>query len=633
MPQEIAERLLACRQPSEPALSPDGERYAYVVADPTKPKGGRSRSALYVGRLDGPPAEPIPGEGRDLLPTWSPSGRLLAFGSDRGAGPFLWDGASVRPTGAVPGDVEAIAWSPDERSLLVLVAQPGTDRAGGQGATRIGDETTDPRVYRPRQAWRRIYRVDVASGAAEAVSPEGVNVWEFGGTGSEVLAVVAPDPSENAWYSASLALLDLDTGTARTVYESDWQLQAPSLSPDGATAAFVEGYMSDRGQGFGEPVLLDLSTGQTSVLAKDKDVQRLSFQPDGRLFYVGQSHLHTTCGLIGTDGTVEELFDGPATLGFTHVHQAAISADGSRVLASVQAPGRPPELSLLGEGGWQPITAINAGLGLPQPRVETATWPTDDGTPIEGVLLLPPTDTDAPLPLVVYAHGGPNNAWTLTYLAGYKGLGNALALAGYAVLFPNQRGSTGRGQAFTRAHLGDYGPMDLRDVVAGIDHLATAGRIDRERVGIVGGSAGGFLAAWAATAGSEHFAASVPISSVSNWVSFHNTSNIPRLTEIEFGSDAYDATGNHVKLSPIMHARGATTPTLILHGELDLCTPLGQAQELYQALTSEGCEAELVVYPREGHGFAEHEHFLDFFERVQGWFDTHLKGAGSGRTS
>jgi dipeptidyl aminopeptidase/acylaminoacyl peptidase len=630
MPQEIAERLLTCREPAEPTLSPDGERYAYVVATPTKPKGGRSRSAIYVGHLDRREAEEIPGDGRDLLPTWSPTGRLLAFGSDRGGaaiGLYVWDG-KVRPLGTLPGDVEAIVWSHDERQLLVLVAQPGTDRAGAAGATRIGDENTDPRVYRPRQAWRRLYRVDAQTGAAEVVSQKGLNVWELSGiVDNQVLAVVSHDPSENAWYGAHLALLDLDEGTATTVHESDWQLQAPTLAEDGTTAAFVEGYMSDRGQGLGEPVLLDLTSGQATVLSLERDVQRLRFQPDGRLFYVGQDHLRTACGLLARDGTVEELFNGPATLGFTHVHDAAISADGSRVLASVQAPGRPPELSLLESGSWQPVTALNKDLGIPDPVVETTSWPTDDGTTIEGILLLPPTKTDGPLPLVVYAHGGPNNAWTLTYYAGYRGLGIALALAGYAVLFPNQRGSTGRGQAFTKAHLGDYGPMDLRDVLAGVDHLARAGRIDRDRVGIVGGSAGGFLAAWAATAGSEHFAASVPIASVSNWVSFHNTSNIPRLTEIEFGSDAYDATGNHAKLSPIMHARGSRTPTLILHGELDLCTPLGQAQELYQALTSEGGEAELVVYPREGHGFSEHEHLLDYYERIQAWFDTHLKGA------
>jgi dipeptidyl aminopeptidase/acylaminoacyl peptidase len=142
-------------------------------------------------------------------------------------------------------------------------------------------------------------------------------------------------------------------------------------------------------------------------------------------------------------------------------------------------------------------------------------------------------------------------------------------------------------------------------------------------VGITGGSYGGFMSAWAITQ-TERFAASIPAACCSDWLSFHNTTNIGRFDELFLQSDPYDTAGDYFTRSPVMHARKCRTPTLLVHGELDLCTPLGQAVEMYQALVDAGCEAELVVYPREGHGWQEREHLADSWRRAKEWFDRHL---------
>ena len=113
----------------------------------------------------------------------------------------------------------------------------------------------------------------------------------------------------------------------------------------------------------------------------------------------------------------------------------------------------------------------------------------------------------------------------------------------------------------------------------------------------------------------------------SNWLSFHNTTNIGRFDELFLDADPYDAEGAYFSRSPIVHARNVRTPTLIIHGALDLCTPVGQAQELYQALAEAGVEVELVIYPREGHGTQEWDHQVDLRDRVVGWFDRHLRNA------
>jgi dipeptidyl aminopeptidase/acylaminoacyl peptidase len=159
-----------------------------------------------------------------------------------------------------------------------------------------------------------------------------------------------------------------------------------------------------------------------------------------------------------------------------------------------------------------------------------------------------------------------------------------------------------------------------------VDALVEAGTVDDARVAIMGGSYGGFMSCWAITQ-TDRFAAAIPQAVVSDWTSFHLTTNIGQFDVLFLDSDPYDPAGEYPRRSPALHARDCKTPTLIMHGAEDLCTPLGQAQELYNSLVEAGCETELVVYPREGHGWLEWEHQLDAWERIRAWLDRHLAGA------
>ena len=206
------------------------------------------------------------------------------------------------------------------------------------------------------------------------------------------------------------------------------------------------------------------------------------------------------------------------------------------------------------------------------------------------------------------------------------GLPQILAAAGYATLLPNVRGSVGRGPEFAEANLGDMGGGDLQDILTGIDSLVGDGIVDDARVAIAGGSYGGFMSSWAVTQ-TDRFAAAIPFAVVTNWVSFHATTNIGQFDRLFLQADPYDAEGDYTQRSPVYHASKCRTPTLIIHGEDDLCTPLPQAVEFYNALVEAGCETELVVYPREGHGWTEREHLLDSWNRVRDWLTRHLSRA------
>jgi dipeptidyl aminopeptidase/acylaminoacyl peptidase len=630
-----AEAAMRLRRPLEIAVSPDGSQVATTVSASFTRKGERAETAIWLAPTqgDGPARQLTRGPGQDALPRWSPSGRELAFASDRGHPGRMSlhvvraEPGEAEPLGEIAGSVEDLQWAPDGRSLLVLAADLGADRAGAQTATKIieqGAEDEDPKVTRPARAWRRLFRVDAATGATAEVSPEGTNVWECDWRGGAAVAVVSDEPSESAWYDARLALLDLEARSARVLHVPEWQIQGPRLSPDGSRVAFVEGFCSDRGILAGPVHVLDVATGDVRPLAPELDAGLVSWRDDSTLLYAAWRGLGSSVGTIGLDGSVEELHGGDCILGIRYGPRVAGSRDGRTLVSILDAPGSPPEVVVLEDDGPRPITSLNADAAaeVPQPEWERAVWEADDGLEIEGLLAVPPDRAADALPLVVLVHGGPTSCWSWEY-APYRGTANHLAAAGYAVLLPNPRGSAGRGQEFARANHGDMGGGDLGDILAGVDALVDAGTADDARVAIMGGSYGGFMSCWAITQ-TDRFAAAIPQAVVSDWTSFHLTTNIGRFDVLFLDSDPYDPAGEYPRRSPIMHARNCKTPTLIMHGAEDLCTPLGQAQELYSALVEAGCEAELVVYPREGHGWLEWEHQLDAWERIRAWLDRHL---------
>jgi dipeptidyl aminopeptidase/acylaminoacyl peptidase len=298
------------------------------------------------------------------------------------------------------------------------------------------------------------------------------------------------------------------------------------------------------------------------------------------------------------------------------------------LITTHQGHGVPPELARLdpATGEWSRLTGFNDDIaaGMVFPDLETMSWNAPDGLEVHG-LLLTPRGADGPLPMIVGVHGGPTWAWSF-YFSDSEPNAVLLADAGYAVLLPNPRGSVGRGHAFARGVIEDSGTADLDDIMAGIDLCIAEGVADPERIGISGLSYGGYMAGWAITR-TDRFRASVALSVIGDYVTFHLTSEVARYDEMILGGEWDDPTGPYIERSPIFHMRGVTTPTLVIQGQADRCTPVGQAEELYAALEAAGAEAELVVYPREGHVLVERAHVIDALHRTRDWFDRHLRPA------
>jgi dipeptidyl aminopeptidase/acylaminoacyl peptidase len=274
------------------------------------------------------------------------------------------------------------------------------------------------------------------------------------------------------------------------------------------------------------------------------------------------------------------------------------------------------------------ITESNPGLSeLPRGRQETVRYEASDGLEIEGVVIRPVGFREGVrYPLLVIVHGGPESQFLDAWINSYSRPGHAFAERGFFVFFPNYRGSTGRGVAYAKADHNDLGGREFQDVLDGIRHLADQGWIDPERVGMMGGSYGGYFTALAVTKHSDRFAAGVELFGITNWESFLGQSDIPiENAMVHWDLWCYD----HVELcreaSPIAHIGKAHTPTLILQGKEDLRVPKAQSDELYAALRWKEVPVEYVVYPREEHGFRERAHRVDALTRILGWMTRYLR--------
>jgi dipeptidyl aminopeptidase/acylaminoacyl peptidase len=631
---------LTLRRPSEAVLAADGRRIAWALPEALcidRDAGAQSR--VWTLDIGGEPRQLTSESGFETLPRWSPTGDRLAFASDCGhrgrLSLRLQHATSGSTEFAVPGSVEDIVWSPDGRKLMVLAADIGSDRAGSHQATRIvefGSAEADPRVTRPRRVWRRLFVVDVERGTIDEVGPQGWTVWEFDWRGGAlVAAVVSEDPSEGGWYDASVVIFDTDDRTMVSEYTPRWQVAMPKLSPDSSMVAFVEGLASDRSD-LAAPVLsaqIEPGPLAPTILAESVDVSWLVWLDDGRLAFAGWKGLGTTCGFIERDGSLEEVWSGAATIGARLTARIDCDSSGNTLVAVYEASNEPPEIATLNAGskeGWAVLTDFNSHLrDFDLPVWSEYRWHAPDGTEIDGLLALPSNVGAEELPLVVLVHGGPTTSWSHAWISDIPRLPMLWTSSGYAVLLPNPRGSRGYGQEFARANLGDMGGADLVDIIAGVDKLVADGVVATNRVGITGNSYGGFIAAMA-IGKTDRFAASIPMAVISNWRSYHNTANIGAFDELFLAADPYEPGGPYHERSPVVWARNVQTPTLIMQGELDLCTPVGQAQELYQAIAETGrAEVELVVFPREGHAYVECGHQREIWRRSKEWFDRHLR--------
>jgi dipeptidyl aminopeptidase/acylaminoacyl peptidase len=629
--------------PSEPAPSPDGRQVAFT-AEVLEKLEGRPSHRLCLGEVDGGFRQITFGPSDDRSPAWSPDGRRLTFLSDRPekGKPQLCQLHLDRLGEAeiltrMNGIVEYHAWSPDGSRILLGVAGAAAEQADAMGSGTVGEgEETDAPAWLPEvrtgeeasEERRRLHIYDVATGQHAPLGREELNVWEATWCGeTQIAALVSEGAEEGAWYDAHVVVFDVGQGTERDLHASDVQLSYLEGSPDGTTLALIDARCSDRYLAAGELVLVDVNTGAArSVDAAGADVTRARWTVDGRLLASAiRGFASVVLDVDPASGTASERWISDEAGG--DFYPAVVPLPDGRFVTTLSSAHRPKALLTIGDDGEETAIAALTHEGLDVissaiDRVERVAWAAPDGLEIEGLVHLP--RGDGPFPLLLRVHGGP--IWA--YQDRWEGPSLAKLLErGYSVFSPNPRGSTGRGRAFADAVVGDMGGADSQDYLSGIDHLVALGIADPERLGVYGGSYGGFMAAWL-PAIDDRFVAAVSFSPVTDWVSQHFTSSLAAWDATFVGGSPTEPS-NFGRFSPVMRFGRLRTPTLLTAGANDRATPPGQAIEFWQALRLSGVPSEVVIYPQEGHGVSTFPALIDFVARMVGWFDRFLPAEGA----
>lgn len=619
------------------SVTADGTKAATTAWRFDRLEGKGSPKVAVVDLATAQISYPLEDDGDNRLPKWAPDGASLAWLAKDGDHLNLVVAAAdalARPkaVAGIEDVVEAFTWAGDSRRILVQTAGSGADLAGYQGATTVPEDgdtrpSWSPTVETPDRQ-NRLRRLWICEqGVLQPIRVSGeLNVWEAGWAGPDaIIAIVSREPGETDWYGAYLVRIELAGHAAQPLYRSSVQLGQPTASPSGASIAVIEAVASDRGLIAGDVIVIDAAHGTIRRPVLDGiAVTALSWRDERRLAFAGLRDFDMIVGEIDletgshtVDWASQELTSGdpyPA-LSLFGASGIALLVDGYRT---------PSTLLVLDKGTVREVATFappaQAALLERSGQIEPVRWQAPDGLEIHGWLVTPQRGK-GPFPMVTMIHGGPVFCHRGRWLSNpYYGDIQFLVRKGYALFLPNPRGSGGRGNAFAAMVRGDMGGAECADLFSGIDALIARGVADPARLGVMGASHGGFMTAWLVTQ-VNRFAAAISIAPVVNWHSQHWTSNIPKFDELFLDDDPRRPNGNYFHRSPVMHAHKARTPTLVVAGMLDRCTPPGQAVEFYNALGDGQAERALLLYPEEGHRVQHLPARIDYITRVHQWFD------------
>ena len=602
-PVKVAD-VLDTTQLAGATVSPDGSRIAYV-------SNASGRLNLWIMDADGSERRQLlHSDDRQAGPVFSHDGKELVYMQDKG-GDELYDLYAVSVAGGAPRNLT----NTDKTSELRPVFSPdGTKLAFGSkdkitpfinlavmdwksGAAHLLTHETDPKA-----SWRAV-------------------CWSADGHALFATRSVGLD-------DADAYRVDAQSGVAEklTAHTGKQLVELSDVSPDGKTLLLT----SNEKDGYANVALFDVASKQMRWVTNTQwEASSGEFSPDGRSFtYSLNADGRTTVEFVDRANLKANDRAVPAGLNFGAASPRAFMSDGSYLLAH-QDSTHPANLFLVGASGGIKQITHNESPGLASailPRSQLVTYKSFDGRLISAFVWVPfNVKRDGSAAAVVMPHGGP----TGQVVDSFNGRAVLLVSRGFVVIAPNVRGSTGYGMEFQKANVKDLGGGDLKDEIAGVDFLKSTGFVDAKRIGIWGGSYGGFMTLMAIGKTPEVWAAAVDEYGILNWYSMLEHED-PQLQEYEktlLGDPEKDRAVYEAS-SPLKYIRDERAPLLVLQGERDIRVPKEEAEQVVAILKGEGRTVDAVYYAQEGHGFIKREHQTDELTRAVEWLERYLQGKG-----
>ena len=622
-------------------VAPDAKHVAYTLSVPRTPMvddDGANWSELWiVAREGGAPRAYVAGKSDVANVAWLPDSSGVAFTQKRGDDKVssLWvipvGGGEARKAVAWSTGVGAYSFAADGKRVAFLATEPDSEARKKAKEKGFGQE-----VY---EEDAKLQRVFVAALFDEGAKPRALDIAghvhqvRWNPANDTLLVSTAPTPRVDDQYMAqTVAVVDAANGSELARFDRQGKLGDIEWSPDGKRVAMTAGAdLHDPSDG--RLFVGSAQGGQLADLTAGRalDVDAFAWQSAEHLMAVVSQGTQTTIEKIAVDGSGWKNIVGRTAAVFTTL---SLSDDGQHGAFVGSAPDHGGELFTMSHGDAKATRRTDSNPWLADKALakqESITWKARDGLELQGVLLHP---LDAMpghrYPLIVYVHGGPEAHEQNGWQTGYAKPGQVAAARGYAVFHPNYRGSTGRGLEFSKLSQGDPAGKEFDDLVDAVDHLIATGLVDGKKVGVTGGSYGGYATAWCATRFTERFAAGVMFVGISNKISKLGTTDIPNEEFLVHARHrVWDDWNFFLDRSPIKYAGQSRTPLLILHGKDDPRVNPGQSRELYRHLELHGkTPVRLVLYPGEGHGNRKCGAKLDYSLRMHQWFDHYLKGPG-----
>jgi dipeptidyl aminopeptidase/acylaminoacyl peptidase len=628
-----------------PSISPDGKSVLFSRAWVDK-VNDRQASNLWITDIGGTRIRELTaGDWRDSSPVWSPDGKRIAFLSDRDGTNqvhVMWldtrEVAQLTHLQTTPGD---LAWSPDGKRLA-FTAFVQDDRpilSVKLPARPRGAKWADPAVLIDRLSWRsdgrgplpkgysHIFVVDAVLGGTPRQVTSGDYshdgpAWSADGRSIFFSAIRKPE-AEYLDGDSEIYAVDLDTLVIRALTDRKGPDRGAVVSPDGRLVAYTgyddKGYTSHLSSLY----LMGADGGGKRLLAGDlpNSPSSVVWAPDGSGLYFlmaerGESNVH----FVSTAGKVRRVTSG---VHYLTGLSASKTGRAAAVLSAFHNPGTLVTFDLVRPQAFEELVDVNADVlaGVTLGEVEELRYTSSDGLAIQGWLVKPAEfDPARKYPLLLWIHGGP---WSM-YSVAFNWDWQNFAAHGYAVLFTNPRGSTGYGQDFVNGIQYAYPGKDYDDLMAGVDAALATGFIDADNLFVCGGSGGGVLTAWI-VGHTGRFRAAVSMRPVINWHSFVGTTDGHTWYK-QFRKYPWEDPLEYAERSPLHYVANVTTPTMVMTGEADLRTPIGQSEEYYRALKILKKDTLLVRMPEEYHGWRRPSHRLLQQLYLRAWFEKYRVG-------
>jgi dipeptidyl aminopeptidase/acylaminoacyl peptidase len=461
--------------------------------------------------------------------------------------------------------------------------------------------------------------------------PGSASNFTWSSDGSQYAVALAPTPLvDDSYTSRDIYVVDTARATVLSQMGSVGKLGAFAFSPDGERIAYI-GSVNINDPGAGRLYVASSSGGERRELVPDYlgHVSNFLWEDDDTVRWLGTRGVYTDWA---TASVYETEQPGPAPTSGLIIRNVHSNPGQAVVAAIADTSEHPRELYLLRDGA-EPLRLTNSNHFLDErefAKQEAISYKARDGLEIEAVLIHPAERERGGNPLVVIVHGGPESSVSNGWMASYSRPGQVLAAQGYAVVYPNYRGSTGRGVEYSKLDQHDYAEEEFDDLVDAKRYLVNEGLVDPDRVGITGGSYGGYASMWSASALTEEYAAAVAFVGISDQLSKFGTGDIPyEMYNAHALAWPWDDWMWLLKRSPIYHADKTKTPLLIMGGDKDPRVHPGQSLEMYRFVKIRtDTPVRLVIYPGEVHGNRNTAAQYDYSLRLMRWMNHYLKGPG-----